>query len=107
MTDKKWVHLLAATCLHQDLDDAALREIILADPRILTIAKRAPVNNAKGPFPASLLSRLHLRYYFLIFLVKDHNSLCRETAWLLPDIDPRPQRRHVGPGADPPTIHLQ
>ena len=40
MTDKKRVHLLTATCLHQDLDGAALREIIRADPRILTIAKR-------------------------------------------------------------------
>ena len=77
------------------------------------------MNNAKGTFSASLLSRLHLRYYFLIVLVKDHDSLCRvpldadgfvksafleqyiETTWLLPDIEAKTPAASCWTGSGP------
>ena len=126
MTANNKVHLLAATCFHQGLDSSALLEIISANPRIKTIAKRAPVNNSKEPLSASDLSRLHLRFYYLVVLVKDHDSLCRvpldangfvqpaflkryiDPAWLLSDIDPITPAASCwtgnGPAHNPPAV---
>ena len=77
MSNTKQNHVLAIVGLHQELDNEALCDIVTSNPRIIAMAKQAPVNNCPGPYTASLLSRIGLRSFFMIVLIKDHNSMCK------------------------------